>query len=32
VARFIEDTVLVTESGSEILTTLSRDLMVIEPR
>jgi Xaa-Pro aminopeptidase len=29
---FIEDTVLVTESGSEILTTLSRDLAVIEPR
>ena len=29
---FIEDTVLVTESGSQILTTLSRDLIVIEPR
>jgi Xaa-Pro dipeptidase len=29
---FIEDTVLVTETGSEILTTLSRDLQVIEPR
>lgn len=28
---FIEDTVLVTETGSEILTTLSRDLQVIEP-
>ncbi len=29
---FIEDTVLVTETGSEILTTLSRDLQIIEPR
>ena len=29
---FIEDTVLVTETGSQILTTLSRDLQVIEPR
>jgi Xaa-Pro dipeptidase len=28
---FIEDTVLVTDSGAEILTTLSRDLIVIEP-
>ena len=29
---FIEDTVLVTETGSEILTTLTRELQVIEPR
>jgi Xaa-Pro aminopeptidase len=29
---FIEDTVLITETGSQILTTLSRDLMVVEPR
>ncbi|MCL2781331.1 MAG: Xaa-Pro peptidase family protein [Actinomycetia bacterium] len=29
---FIEDTVLVTDSGARILTTLSRDLQVIEPR
>lgn len=28
---FIEDTVVVTESGAEILTTLSRDLIVLEP-
>lgn len=28
---FIEDTVLVTEDGSKILTTLSRELEVIEP-
>ncbi|MCL1897509.1 MAG: Xaa-Pro peptidase family protein [Micrococcales bacterium] len=29
---FIEDTVLVTDSGPQILTTLSRDLQIIEPR
>jgi Xaa-Pro aminopeptidase len=29
---FIEDTVLITESGSQILTTLSRDLQVLEVR
>jgi Xaa-Pro dipeptidase len=29
---FIEDTVLVTETGSQILTSLSRELQVIEPR
>ena len=28
---FIEDTVLVTDSGPQILTTLSRDLQIIEP-
>jgi Xaa-Pro dipeptidase len=27
---FIEDTVLITESGSEIITTLDRDLIVLE--
>jgi Xaa-Pro aminopeptidase len=29
---FIEDTVLITESGSQILTTLSRDLQVLDVR
>jgi Xaa-Pro dipeptidase len=29
---FIEDTVLVTDTGSEILTTLTRELQIIEPR
>ncbi|MDQ1496138.1 MAG: Xaa-Pro dipeptidase, partial [Actinomycetota bacterium] len=28
---FIEDTVLVTDDGAEILTTLSRDLIVLDP-
>jgi Xaa-Pro dipeptidase len=28
---FIEDTVLVTDDGSQILTTLSRDLIVLDP-
>jgi Xaa-Pro aminopeptidase len=27
----IEDTVLVTNDGAEILTTLSRDLIVLDP-